>query len=96
LDRLRERAERLDELERRLHLSMQFRVSQSRERTEAAAARVEGLSPLAVLARGFSVTTLAGMTIPLRRASELSVGDRIDTRLAEGTVSSIVESQREG
>jgi exodeoxyribonuclease VII large subunit len=96
LDRLRERAERLDELERRLHLSMQFRVSQSRERTEAAAARIEGLSPLAVLARGFSVTTLAGTTIPVRRASELHGGDRIDTRLAEGIVSSIVESRREG
>ncbi len=55
-----------------------------------AAGRLEALSPLAVLARGYSVTTLRGSSVPIRNSSEVRVGDLIETRFANGTIASQV------
>lgn len=50
---------------------------------------LEGLSPLAVLDRGYSLTRRADGTI-VRNADELAAGELISTRLSEGTVESKV------
>lgn len=54
-------------------------------RLAAAAARLEGLSPLAVLARGYSLTRGPEGEV-VRDAAQLSVGDELETRLARGSV----------
>jgi exodeoxyribonuclease VII large subunit len=92
-DRVHDLAQRVDELRRRLDAGARVGVGRRRERLAASAAHVEGVSPLRVLARGFSVTTREGSTAPLLDAASLRPGDRIRTRLAGGSVSSEV---REG
>jgi exodeoxyribonuclease VII large subunit len=47
-------------------------------------ARLEALSPLAVLGRGYAVAWNAARTTVLRRASEVAPGDRIRVTLSEG------------
>lgn len=69
-------------------------LARAAERLAAATARVEGVSPLRILARGYSVTTVArgvDQTLVLRDVDGLAPGDRLSTRLARGRVESVVE-----
>jgi len=84
-------ARRLDELELRMGRSMQQQVRRAREGLGAQAARLESLSPLAVLARGYSLTQRATDGQVIRSAEELSVGERMVTRFAQGQAVSRVE-----
>ncbi len=53
------------------------------------AAKLDALSPLKVLERGYSIAQRDGKT--LRRADEVSVGDTIDVRLPDGRLGCIVQ-----
>jgi exodeoxyribonuclease VII large subunit len=55
------------------------------------AARIEGLSPLAVLGRGYAVTWDASRTRIIRDASALSVGDRVSVTLEHGAFGATVD-----
>jgi exodeoxyribonuclease VII large subunit len=55
------------------------------------AARLEDLSPLAILGRGYAVCYEEDGAV-LRSAADVGPGDRVDVRLAEGTLGCIVES----
>jgi exodeoxyribonuclease VII large subunit len=48
------------------------------------AARLESLSPLGVLGRGYAVCWNADRTKVVRKASEVNAGDRVRVTLAEG------------
>ncbi len=87
-----QRERRLDELEGRQTRAMVRRLEVARSRVDTVAARLESLSPLAVLARGYSLTERAATGELVRRADELVPGDRIRTRLGEGEVISRVEA----
>jgi exodeoxyribonuclease VII large subunit len=89
-DRVRDLAQRVDELRKRLDAGAAVGAGRLRERLAAAAAHVESVSPLKVLARGFSVTTREGAAAPLLDAGVLRPGDRIRTRLAKGEFASEV------
>ncbi len=58
---------------------------------EAKAAHLESLSPLAILARGYSLTRRPADDRWIRSAAALSPGDEIVTRFAEGEATSRVE-----
>jgi len=53
-------------------------------RVEMAASRLEALSPLAVLARGYAIVTREGEVRPLTDSAEVSPGGRVDVRLRRG------------
>jgi exodeoxyribonuclease VII large subunit len=91
-DRLRERAQRLDELWARAGRGFKHRLAIERSRLQGFAGKLESLSPLQVLSRGYSVTQRADDGRVVRRAEELQDGDLLRTRLAEGEVLSRVES----
>jgi exodeoxyribonuclease VII large subunit len=91
MDRILERAERLDQLDERLQRGLRSQLDRFRERTQSAFLRLEGLSPLSVLARGYSVTIHAESGKTVRDADALRSGDRLTTRLSKGVISSIVE-----
>jgi exodeoxyribonuclease VII large subunit len=55
--------------------------------------RLEALSPLAILARGYAVAYREGVRAPLLSANAVHVGDRICVRLHEGQLKAVV---REG
>lgn len=87
LERLRER---LDELQARLAPAGNRLPERLRERLAWWTARLEGLSPLNVLARGYSVTRRADGKV-LRAAADAPPGTRLLTKLADGEVRSVVE-----
>ena len=62
-----DRSRRLDDLDQQAARAIHRRVTKSRETIAALAARLESLSPLAVLARGYSVTTRDGAVLAVNR-----------------------------
>lgn len=88
---IEDRARTLDELEQRASRAARQRVDRTRQRVEKLVARLDALSPLAVLARGYSVTQRAADGGVVRLAADLTPGDTITTRLAHGRVVSRVE-----
>jgi exodeoxyribonuclease VII large subunit len=68
-------------------------LERRRGRLRELAQKLEVLSPLAVLARGYAVAYREGGTTPILAASSVAVGDRIRVRLHEGELGAVV---REG
>ena len=58
------------------------------------AAKLDALSPLKVLGRGYSIAEKDGK--PLRAAEDAAVGDHIDVKLAGGVLGCVVEDIRHG
>jgi exodeoxyribonuclease VII large subunit len=90
LELIHRRQQRLDELDSRLRRQMMQTACDARARIAAVSARLDALNPLAVLARGYSITYRDGSDRFLRSASEISAGDRLRTRLAGGEIVSEV------
>lgn len=88
---IRDRERRLDELENRSCRALRARLAKERQAVAATAARLEALNPLGVLSRGYSITYREGQNSPLNRAGDVSVGERLRTRLADGEIISRVE-----
>jgi exodeoxyribonuclease VII large subunit len=63
----------------------------TRHRADATAARLDSLSPLAVLGRGYSLTQRVSDGRVIRDAGELAAGDELNTRFARGRAKSRVE-----
>jgi exodeoxyribonuclease VII large subunit len=61
----------------------------------AAAGRLETLSPLGVVARGYAIVERAADGAIVRRAGDVAVGDGLRVRLAEGELDARVEAARE-
>ncbi|MGL4554844.1 MAG: exodeoxyribonuclease VII large subunit, partial [Gemmataceae bacterium] len=89
-ERIDELRRRVDELAGRLGRAVNNRLDAARQAVGTAAARLDGLSPLRVLARGYSLTQREDGRI-VRSAGDVRPGERILTRLASGAVTSIVE-----
>lgn len=81
---------RLDELAFRFEKSIQRTIDRETSRMQLVAGRLHAISPLAVLARGYSVTELPDGTT-VRDIHSVSAGDLIRTRLARGTISSLIQ-----
>ncbi len=94
-DQIHDHQRRLDELADRSRRAVRQKLQTARDRSAALAAQIESLSPLAVLARGYSVTYRADDGQLVRDASRLTVGDRIVTRLSRGESVSRVEELRD-
>jgi exodeoxyribonuclease VII large subunit len=91
LERVQNLARRLDEIALRAQRAVGQRLLAARRATDEAAARLESLSPLAVLRRGYSVTTDAATGRVLRNAADLTPGQEIMTRFSHGEATSRVE-----
>jgi exodeoxyribonuclease VII large subunit len=89
-ERLLEREQRIDELTSRLTRAATVRLTRAKEALAFRTGRLEGLSPLNVLTRGYSLTTKNGHVV--RDAKTLTTGDELTTRLASGEVVSTVTS----
>ena len=57
-----------------------------RARLAAAAGRLDSLSPLAVLGRGYALVRHAGSGAIVRRAGDVAPGDRLAIRTAEADI----------
>lgn len=94
LERIRDREQKLDDLEKRLRRGVQKRHSRDSERVTAIMARLETLSPLNVLKRGYSLTHEATGRKLILNAVEVQPGDVIVSRVANGEIVSRVEETR--
>lgn len=92
---VRELNRRLDDLAAWVQRAAAVRLQRAHDRLAAGAARLEAVSPLAVLGRGYSLTQTEGGAV-VRDAAALKPGDRVRTRLLRGEVVCRVESIREG
>ena len=90
LDRVRALEQRLDDTAGRLHRAVSQGVRQRGDKLAAAADQLQGLSPLNVLGRGYSLTRVAGGGL-LRDAADAKPGDTLITTLAAGEVRSVVQ-----
>jgi exodeoxyribonuclease VII large subunit len=91
---LAQRATRLQVARAELRALAVRHVDGARSRCERATAALEALSPLAVLARGYSITSLADSGVPVTALEDLSVGTELETRLAGGRARSRVTEVR--
>jgi exodeoxyribonuclease VII large subunit len=71
---------------------MGARTARARARIDAGERALSHLGPTKVLERGYSITSLEGSTTPLRDAARVHGGQTLTTRLARGTVRSLVRS----
>lgn len=91
-ERLQDQTRRLDDLAERAVRAWRQRVVSARQQVQALAGHIDALSPLQILERGFTLTFREGQRTPLKQAAELQVGDRVDTFLQQGRITSEVLS----
>ncbi len=88
---IEDRRRGIDVLEQSLDRSIQRKMEQGEARLAKLSAALEALSPLGVLARGYSLTQNAAGEV-IRSFEQVRTGDTIRTRLAEGTIESEVRA----
>jgi exodeoxyribonuclease VII large subunit len=81
----------LDERSARAARAVRGRLRLARGQSDQAAARLESLSPLAVLGRGYSLTERLADGRIVRDAAELAAGESVRTRFARGRATSRIE-----
>ncbi len=89
--RLEETFQRLDEAARNLRNAVSHAVELAGEKLAALAGRLEALSPLGCLVRGYSITSREKAGAILKSVRGLAAGETIRTRLADGEIASRVE-----
>lgn len=90
---LAQRVQVLAHLRTRLDAARARHVVAAQDRFQRAASMLRSLGPQAVLSRGYTMT-LAPNGQALTRATQVRPGDRLTTRLADGTVESVVAAPR--
>lgn len=82
---------RLEHLDGRLKAAMQTVLIQKTQTLGTLGRALQALSPLAVLDRGYSIT-LNEQGVALRSIQDVQAGERIETRLGDGVITSIAQS----
>ncbi|MDD5129979.1 MAG: exodeoxyribonuclease VII large subunit [Candidatus Omnitrophica bacterium] len=90
-DRLFEKQQQIDELFSALNYGMRNSLELAGQRSSALVERLEALSPLSILSRGYSLSMLVPQDVILRDAAAIKPGDKLKTVLHKGTFTSIVQ-----
>jgi exodeoxyribonuclease VII large subunit len=90
---LQPRLLRFDDAKEGLVEGLRDKTRELRRRLELTRAGLEAASPLAILERGFSVTTNRRTGKVLRRAGEIRAGDPLCIRLLEGRIAAVAEEE---
>ncbi len=96
LDRLEEKEQFLDELSGALNNSARQLINITRERVRSLIERLEALSPLAVLSRGYSLSVAVLDGAIVKDTARLKPKDKIKTILSKGAFISSVEEVIDG
>jgi exodeoxyribonuclease VII large subunit len=92
--RTRHDRRRLDDLAGRLDRALARGLDGRRHRVASVGGRLNSLSPLAVLGRGYSLTLTASGEI-VRSAKQVAVGDEVGVMLDEGRLAARVTERKE-
>ena len=92
---LEQRNQSVTMLKNRLVAAQNQNVTRARQRYIAGVSKLEAMSPLKVLSRGYSMTqTERGEVV--RSVSQVTLGERIRIRLSDGSLSATVMNKEEG
>lgn len=91
LDNVHLLSRQVDELSTRIHTAVQQTVSQQQSQLTALSGKLDTLSPLGVLGRGYSLTHDEATGKLITSTKKLKTNQRIVTRLATGSVTSTIE-----
>lgn len=80
---------KLDIFEQRMRTSIERRLTSEHHKLELTSEKLKALDPTLLLARGYSITMHNGRAV--KDASTLPPGTEIETRLAKGTIHSIIK-----
>lgn len=80
---------KLDIFEQRMRTSIDRRLTSESHKLELISEKLKALDPTLLLARGYSITMHNGHAV--KDASTLAPGSEIETRLAKGTIHSIIK-----
>jgi len=92
LERLRTEERGLDDWDERLQRAVQLRLQQAKHKVETVAGKLESLSPLNVLARGYSLTRTLPKKKVVRSIKQVKSGDAVEIVLTDGTLRAEVTS----
>ena len=82
---------KIDSLYTRLPMLIERRLTSERHRLQLMDEKLKALDPTLLLARGYSITMHNGRAV--KDASQLPPGAEIETRLAKGTIHSVIKSE---
>ncbi|MFH0790079.1 MAG: exodeoxyribonuclease VII large subunit [Candidatus Omnitrophota bacterium] len=91
LDRLLEKQQLVDEIRGSLNNNMRYTLDVTKEKFAALLERLNALSPLAVLSRGYSLSMLMPEEMIIKDTTRLKAGSLIKTILSKGAFVSKVE-----
>ncbi|MDU8924012.1 exodeoxyribonuclease VII large subunit [Pasteurellaceae bacterium LIM206] len=88
--RVQQHGQQLQQLQQRLNFNFNRQLTGKENRLVTLCGKLDGLSPLKVLARGYSIAeTPQGKAIT--RVDQVKAGDKIHTRVSDGMIVSVVE-----
>ena len=82
--------QRIDELTRAASASLGHHLALQQERLRGHLLRLQSLSPLATLERGYSITRKLATGEIVRSVAQVATGDRIETQVSDGKFESVV------
>ena len=90
-DRLLEKQQQLDELFANLNYNIKHSLQLCFERSSSLISRLSVLNPLAILGRGYSLSTLIHTEAIIKDSRQLKAGDQVKTVLGKGAFISLVQ-----
>lgn len=85
IDRVNQRRQELDELARTLEVGMEQKVAEERAQLRALGGKLDSLSPLATLGRGYAICQLAGTGDVVKSVSQVAPGSGLMIRVTDGS-----------
>jgi len=92
----RQTRQRVDEFDKGLSTTLRILLDSKRQDFRLLTGKLQALSPLAVLSRGYSITTKLPAGEILKDAKKLKKGDTVQTKLGNGTFASEVKDVNGG
>jgi exodeoxyribonuclease VII large subunit len=90
-DNLLEKQQQIDELFSGLNYNMRHALELAKQRSSGLIQRLEALSPLAILSRGYSLSVLLPQGAIVKDVTTIKVGDKLKTVLHQGAFTSLVQ-----
>jgi exodeoxyribonuclease VII large subunit len=90
LDLFRQRSQRVDEMERRLHQIVGQRLTMDRQLAQSFTKRIQSLDPELALKRGYTIVYRNQKIVP--SVARLSAKDHVTVKFRDGEAESVVES----
>ncbi|NLA92935.1 MAG: exodeoxyribonuclease VII large subunit [Spirochaetales bacterium] len=82
---------RSDDNRKEIERSLKVMVEKAKVRSQSLLAQLEGLSPLSVLQRGYSIVTVKEGGAIVSRSEQLTVGEAVEIKFAQGGAEALIE-----